>query len=140
MDAGPKKLWKRLSFAMCAIGMLIGLFAWSIEYQYIDTLPRHPNPSIGRIYPYNYHGIVLWQTLAEKTQVNSLEYVSFILFLGGALIAVLKCKVPVIAEKPALTIELPRGFSRRWNDTSAYRLGLKVRSLYRSVRHRDDDA
>ena len=100
MDERVNKLWKRLSFTLCAAGMIIWLFAWSIEYQYIKTLPRSPNPSIGRVYPYNYHGIVLWRSRAEKRTVDSLEYLSVFLFLGGALIAVLKCKVPLTVERP----------------------------------------
>jgi hypothetical protein len=137
METEHKKPWEILSRALCAAAVLLWLFAWSMEYQYIETLPRQPNPSVGRIYPYNYHGIVLWRTLAEKTRVNLLEYLSFVLFLAGALIADLKCKVSLFPEKPALRIELPTGFSRKRKGTSAYRLGLKVRSLYRSVRHHD---
>ena len=80
MDERVNKLWKRLSFTLCAAGMIIWLFAWSIKYQYIETLPRNPNQSIGRVYAYNYHGIVLWRSRAEKRAVDSLEYLSVFLF------------------------------------------------------------
>lgn len=115
MEVRREKLWKVLSFAMCGAGMLIGLFAWSIEYQYIETLPRRADPSVGRVYPYNYHGIVLWRSREEERHVDSLEYVSGFLFLGGALIAVLKCKVPLIADRSS-PMDLPSEFSPRLQD------------------------
>jgi hypothetical protein len=82
MQAEPKKFWKRLSFAMCWAALLVWLFAWAIEANYNNTLPRQSNPSTARIYAYNYHGIVLWRTRAEGVREDLLAGVSALLFVG----------------------------------------------------------
>ena len=140
MEAGHKNPWKIASFALLSSALLVGLFAWSIESAYIYTLPREPNSAIGRVFPYNYHGIVLWRTQKEKTQVDSLEYASMLLFVGGALIAIFKCKVPFRSENAAPTLKLPKEFASKRNDyAAAFRWGQRVRALFKSLHDRDND-
>jgi hypothetical protein len=71
---------------------LIGLagIVWtsSLWYEYQRTLPRHSELSVGRIYPLNVHGIVVYQTREERNRLAEIQYSSIAIFGASALMAV----------------------------------------------------
>jgi len=77
--------WKRAVIIVGVIG-LVG-FSWSssLWYQYQRTLPRHPDPAAGNVYPLNIHGIVVYQTRDERNWLNEVEYSSIAVFAVAAL-------------------------------------------------------
>jgi hypothetical protein len=81
--------WKRIGVTICLIG-LAGLF-WSssIWYDYQRTLPRHPESAVGRIYPLNVHGIVVYQTREERNWLDEIQYSSIAVFAVGALMGLI---------------------------------------------------
>jgi hypothetical protein len=58
---------------------------------YYEAHPRQADPSTGRTYPYNYHGIVVYQTRNEQRLLDGLFVVPFFLAGAGILISVVKC-------------------------------------------------
>ena len=61
----------------CAIAALV-CFAFGISF-YRD-IPNNPEPSLGRIYPVNNHGIVLYMTKREELQQERAFILSGVLF------------------------------------------------------------
>jgi hypothetical protein len=55
------------------VGVLGGLWAGVIWEQYWQYLPRSANPATGNVYPLNYHGIILYQTLLQSTRLSRWE-------------------------------------------------------------------
>src|ERR1700690_889871 len=56
------RLWKRAGITLGLIGLAGFVWTSSLWYAYQRTLPRHPDPVAGRVYPLNVHGIVVYQT------------------------------------------------------------------------------
>ena len=58
-------------------GILGLLWTMAIYNAYIDNLPRFPDPATGNIYPLNAHGVGVYQTLAERSHLDNVEYASW---------------------------------------------------------------
>jgi hypothetical protein len=82
---------------------LVGI-SWTagIWYQYQRTLPRHPDPETGCIYPLNVHGIVVYQTLDERNWLDEVQYSSFAVFALSALMGAIHQKKYGRPRTPAL--------------------------------------
>ena len=85
MTLGPKK--DRLLWLAAAALAIVGLLGWIWTYelwdQYFQYLPRSPNPATGSIYPLNIHGVVVYQTLSERSHLDKWNHWSFGIFLCG---------------------------------------------------------
>jgi hypothetical protein len=92
-DASNKlNRWQILGWGMFCTGLLLTLLGYSaLENRFYLTSPQQPNPETGRVYPYNVsQGIVFYQTLAEKQQLDALKYASGFLAFGGIALALWK--------------------------------------------------
>lgn len=63
--------------------------------EYHRKLPRQPDEATGHIYPYNFHGIAIFETHAQKVLVEALEFSAIFLFMSGVAIAIFKLKLPL---------------------------------------------
>jgi hypothetical protein len=87
------RLWKVVAFILLASSIL-AMFGWAaLSTRYLDSLPRFPNVAEGRIYPFNYHGLVFYQTHAEKLRLDALLYAAIFLVAAGLSIAAFKLKM-----------------------------------------------
>lgn len=62
---------------------MYGTGLWS---HYLHVLPRVADPTIGRVYPRNIHGIVVFQTHAEKLRLDLIDDISISVFFAGLII------------------------------------------------------
>ena len=78
-----------LAVSMVCTGMLILLLGYSaLENRHYLTSPQRPIPETGRVYPFNVGGgIVFYQTLHEKRQLDALQYASWVFMFGGLALA-----------------------------------------------------
>jgi hypothetical protein len=87
------RVWKVFAFFLLA-SSIIAMLAWAaLSTGYFETLPRSPNFAEGRIYPFNYHGLVFYQTYAEKIRLDALLYAAIFLAVAGLSIAAFKLKM-----------------------------------------------
>ena len=67
-------------------GLAIWLYTATIWDTYLHTLPRVADSRLGRIYPRNIHGIVVFQTHAEERRLDGTMFTGFALaLLGGGI-------------------------------------------------------
>jgi uncharacterized membrane-anchored protein YitT (DUF2179 family) len=80
-----KQLARLKMFALALIlPGLAGLIASAmLSVHYLDTMPRWPSPQESRTVPRNIRGIVVFQTEAEKLNLDLLEYCSIGVFVAG---------------------------------------------------------
>jgi len=71
------KLLKTASIALFVAGGGRVLWSIGIQYQYADSLPRSPHPATGSLYPLNMHGVVVYQTLKERSRLDDWSYWSW---------------------------------------------------------------
>jgi hypothetical protein len=90
--ASNERLWQILAVSMVCAGLLLLLLGYTaLENRYYLTSPQQPNPETGRVYPFSLSGgIVFYQTLAEKWQLDALRYASGFLIFGGMALALWK--------------------------------------------------
>ena len=62
---------------------------------YFSARPHNPDPSAGRIYGYNYHGIPVYLTDNEEHLLDFFTYLPAFLFGVGTLIAIVKLKMKI---------------------------------------------
>jgi hypothetical protein len=70
--------------------LAVWLYTAVIWNRYFETLPRVPNPVTERIYPRNIHGIVVFQTHAEKVRLDMMSCVSLAVLTLGIVIGILE--------------------------------------------------
>jgi len=75
-----------LANGLCVAALAAWLFHLYIFFQYDDTRPRVPDKSIGRVYPQNNHGHVVYLTKEEDHRLTKLTITAFGLFCFGALV------------------------------------------------------
>jgi hypothetical protein len=61
------------------------LWAAYLDFQYQATLPRHPDPAVGNVYPLNVHGIIVYQTHDERDLLDEVLYSSVAVGLTSVL-------------------------------------------------------
>ena len=90
--ASNERLWQILAVSLVCAGMLLLLLGYTaLENRYYLTSPQQSNPETGRVYPFILSGgIVVYQTLAEKWQLDALKYASWFLMFGGMALALWK--------------------------------------------------
>lgn len=86
----PRRMWRAVSILLMGPALAVWLYTGVIWNRYLDTLPRSPEPAIGRIYPLNIHGIVVFQTHAEKLRLDLTSNISFGALALGGLIGLLE--------------------------------------------------
>jgi hypothetical protein len=114
------RVWRRVGIALFLTAFAGWIWSGGLYYQYQGTLPRHPDPATGSIYPLNIHGVVVYQTLDERDHLDEVQYSSIAIFAASALIAVVYRKK--FEPPPTLPSIRPgshgfRGFD--WLNTSA---------------------
>jgi hypothetical protein len=56
---------------------------------YLETMPRSPQPKQERMTPRNVHGTIIYQTAAEDRRLSAMEYGSVTVFLVGLLLGII---------------------------------------------------
>jgi hypothetical protein len=75
-----------LIFLLPGLGGLV--FSAIVSTDYLENLPKSPDPSQQRMTPRNVHGIVVFQTVQEDKRLSAMEYSSVSVFLVGLLLGV----------------------------------------------------
>jgi hypothetical protein len=71
--------------AVCSVGLLGWFWGYyEIWIQYSQHLPRSPNPASGNLYALNIHGIVVYQTLKQRSYRENWEFWSYAVCCCGA--------------------------------------------------------
>jgi len=70
--------------------LILALVDFWLRNQYARSLPHFANSAVGRTYPLNTHGRVVYLTSSEHTPLHTLIISSEGLFVGVILIDVLK--------------------------------------------------
>jgi hypothetical protein len=81
---------KAIAIVFLAAGLIGQAVSQSIWTHYFHTLPRSPDPAVGRVYPLNMHGIIRYQTQGERTRLDAVEYSSTGLFFTGLIIGAIQ--------------------------------------------------
>jgi hypothetical protein len=81
--------WKRVGVAISLMGLAGILWTFSLLYGYKRTLPRSPDPVAGRVYPLDFHGIVIYQTRHERNWLDEIQYSSVAALLVGGLMGLI---------------------------------------------------
>ncbi len=82
-----KLKWLELLAAALALATLAAALALTIHL--VRTLPRAPEPTVGRVIPLNEHGTFVYLTAAENLLHKGLFVASAVLFGGAVLIDLL---------------------------------------------------
>jgi hypothetical protein len=98
MTAHQLKIGNRIAQLLVWIS-LAGWLAWGglMDYYY-KTLLRIPDTVTGHIYPYNFHGFVIYETHKQFILENALSYSSIGLFCIVFLFGVWKLKWPALKK------------------------------------------
>jgi hypothetical protein len=70
---------------MFLIAFAAGIGFFYILADYHATLPQHPDPIAGRIYPLNDHYMTLYQTRDQRDRIDGVLYIVFGV-LGAAVV------------------------------------------------------
>ena len=70
------RIWKWLGVGLFLTALAGWLWCAATAFQYQQSLPRHPEPEAGRVYPLNVHGIVVYQTRYERDRLDHSFYAS----------------------------------------------------------------
>ena len=71
---------------MAILGLGVWLFHFYVWYRYVDTRPARPDPSQGRTYVLNNHGIYRYLTKREDNFLTELTVVAFSLLICSGVI------------------------------------------------------
>ena len=97
----PKRFWETLAFLLMASSLIVWVLGYGgLQETYFDKLPRQPNAATGHVYPYNYHGIVLYETRDEQRRLEFMEYAAGFLSAAGVFIAIFKLKIGLKPDGP----------------------------------------
>jgi hypothetical protein len=81
-----ERLWKWVTCTMAIVGFACWIWSTNVEFVYQKTLPRHPDPVAGRVYPLNVHGIVVYLTREEQDRLYGREWSPFAIAMVGGLL------------------------------------------------------
>jgi hypothetical protein len=59
-----------------------------VSTNYLETMPKSPEPTQERMTPRNVHGVVIYQTVKEDQRLSAMEYTSVSVFLVGLLLGI----------------------------------------------------
>ena len=109
----PPRWYKKARVAlglMMGTILLVGLYGFNLWFVYQRTLPRTPILQKGNIYPLNVHGIVVYQTQAERDRLRRWDWWPFGMFVGvGCVFAVLE---KLHGEKPEALAKFRERYGR----------------------------
>lgn len=74
MAFSGKKVWIIVRSVLLGVVVVAALSYFHLWNVYYETLPRSPDKAIGRIYPDNFHGFVLYETRQESLRLHALQY------------------------------------------------------------------
>src|ERR1700760_2017857 len=75
-----------LLFLLPGLGGLV--FSAMVSTDYLEDLPRSPEPVEQRMIPRSVHGTVVYQTIQEDQRLSAMEYSSVSVFLVGLLLGI----------------------------------------------------
>ena len=78
---------KLVAAVLIVLGLIGQGWSYGIWNNYFATLPRVPELSTGRVYALNMHGIVAYQTSAQRFRLLVADYSSTAAFCLGLLLA-----------------------------------------------------
>jgi hypothetical protein len=71
------RVWNRVELIVFLIAVVGIMWGDHLSSKYWATLPRQPDAVAGRIHPRNIHGVVVYQTRAQRDRIDRTVYVSF---------------------------------------------------------------
>jgi hypothetical protein len=86
VETKSRKIWRGIGKSMAVLSLVVWLFHSYVWYRYVDTRPAHPDPSQGRTYVLNNHGIYRYLTKQEDNLLTEINVISLSLFAGAGLI------------------------------------------------------
>lgn len=96
-------MWKWIVVTLSLITLAGALWSGYLEYRYQATLPRHPDPAAGNVYPLNVHGIVVYQTRDERDLLDEVLHSAVAVGLTSVLLgAIYQKKVGRTPFKPLI--------------------------------------
>ena len=81
-----RKPARMLGSVLCFTGLAVWFFHLYVWYQYDGTRPTQPVEAIGRVFPQNSHGHVVYLTEKENTRLTRLTILAFGLMGSGFLV------------------------------------------------------
>ncbi len=79
--------WKlAVADALVLVAISGPLYALALERSYQVSLPRSPEPTTGHVIPRNNHGVVVYYTESEVSQLRNLWMVGALIGIVGGLI------------------------------------------------------
>lgn len=75
-----------LLFLLPGLGGLV--FSAMVSTDYLEDLPKSPQPSERRMTPRNIHGTIVYQTIEEDQQLSIMEYTSVSIFIVGLVLGI----------------------------------------------------
>jgi hypothetical protein len=82
-----RKIWKSAAILLIVAGISGALWALTVWNRYWDVLPRSPDPASGRIFPFSMRGVIVYETLQERSYLDRIEDLSAIAFYVGFALA-----------------------------------------------------
>jgi len=83
MKAAQLATLKFFSLLLLLPGLAGLIISAMISTHYLDTLPKSPDTEEQRIVPRNIEGTVVYQTVQEDRQLNTIQYTSVGIFVIG---------------------------------------------------------
>ena len=77
-----------------------------VSTNYLESLPKSPDPMHGRVTPRNVHGVVVYQTATEDQRLSAMEYSSVSVFLVGLLLGIVYLEKWSSARQSAMDSDL----------------------------------
>jgi len=74
MTLNTERLLKITTVALAGAALLSLLWYVHIWAVYFETLPRSPDRVTARLYPDNFHGIVVYETREERFRLHAIGY------------------------------------------------------------------
>jgi hypothetical protein len=71
---------------LIALGLGCSAFYLGLIVHYSNVLPRTPQPQLGRIYPINNHGTVVYLTEHEQSELTLLFFAAFGFGISGGVL------------------------------------------------------
>lgn len=92
MKAPKNRIWRTIAVILMVPALSVAFYSGTIWNRYLKELPRSPNPTTGRIYPRNIHGIIVYQTHAEQLRLDLMDEISTGVFFAGLIIGAIEEK------------------------------------------------
>lgn len=98
MTGTAKIIWRRISATLAVCSLLSIVFWYCTMTYYYQVLPRKADTTTGQIIPYNYHGLIIYESTREHLFALAFLIGSGVLFCAAATIGVFILKLPLIRD------------------------------------------